>query len=78
MEPPPGPLFIPLGTSDIWFVGSPSNGKPFPGVNAGRKLSHAGSGYLGSALAFGTMPPFLLSRRSVAVAADLHDGRVVH
>ena len=31
-------------------------------VNAGRKLSHAGSGYLGSALAFGTMPPFLLSR----------------
>ena len=28
----------------------------------GRKLSHAGSGYLGSALAFGTTPPFLLSR----------------
>ena len=28
----------------------------------GRKLSHAGSGYLGSALAFGTTPSFLLSR----------------
>ena len=34
-----------------------------PGAWAtGRKLSHAGSGYLGSALAFGTTPPFLLSR----------------